>query len=162
MPDTDCSTRAGDHVLIPWELDDVRGTVLAVDEQLGRAWVEVQMLGRPEPFSLPLDALTRIDEPRELARGDFDPGLDSHQILTPLLDTIGADRPVRVGMLLTRDEDANRVLEIDITLLAASDQDLPAPQVLELHDRIREALYEVTGYEFVIVVRIGWREAHVA
>lgn len=153
---------AGDRVLVPWELDDVPGTVVAVDEQLGRAWVEVNVFGRPESFSLPLGALTPTDEPAASAEAGFDPGLDTHQIMKPLLDAVGPDRPVRVGMLLTRDEDDNRVLEVDLTLLGESDQDLSADRVLKLHDQIRNALYEATDYRSVVVVRIGWREAHVA
>lgn len=146
---------------MPWELDELPGTVLSVDERLQRAWVEVDVDGRPEPFSLPLDALTALDDTGQADLGE-PTGIDSHKVLMPLLDAVGPDRPVGVGLLLTRDDDGNRVLEVDVTLLGESDQALPAEEVLELHDRIRAAVYEATDYEFVVVVRVGWREVRTA
>ena len=147
--------------MVPWELDELPATVVSVDHQLGRAWVEVDIDGRLEPFSLPLDALTALDEEGTVGVGE-PADLDSHQVLKPLLDTIGPDRPVTVGLLVTRDEDGNRVLEVDVTMLSDDDQELPPDRVLELHDQIRTAMYEATDYEYIVVVRVGWREARTA
>lgn len=153
----------GDRVTVPWEMDERPGVVRSVDQQLVRAWVEIEIDGRPESFSFPLDALTRLEASGEGHPSDQDDlELDSHHVLKPLLDALGPDRPVSVGLLLTRDDDANLLLQVDVTLLAETDQSLPADQLIDLHDRIRSAVYQATDYQFAVVVRVGWREERFA
>lgn len=165
-PDSQVRLSVGDVVTVPWELEERRGVVRDVNEELGRITVELSIEGHPELFSFPVSAASRVaGETEEAARPEYGPwagGIDDNTVLKGVLDGVGAERKVSVHLTPTRDEDDEPLLFVDVVLLDAEDQELSPEDLLALQTSVRDRVFEAIQEVAVVIVQVLPREASAA
>lgn len=166
VSDSEAQLSVGDVVAVPWELEQRRGVVQDVHEELGRITVELIIEGHPELFSVPFSAVSRVaGEKAEAVRPQHSPwagGIDDNTVLKAVLEGVGAGREVLVHLTPTRDEDDEPLLFVDIVLLDARDQDLSPEELLTLQASVRDRVFQAIEEAAIVIVQVLPRETSAA
>lgn len=164
-PKTDPDFAVGDIVEVPWELEERKGIVRALDRQLNRATVELIIEGHPERFNFPASAVSPAYGDAEDLPDAGEPwagGVDDNTMLKAVLNAVGADRRVSVHLAPTTDENGDPLLFLDVILLDPEDDNLAPEQLLDLQTQVRDRVFEALRERSIVIAQVLPRETSAA